>query len=192
VLPFAEGEGPDLDEEAQQVMRLKPKLLEKYSRYMIHYHMGRFFFLDNHHLLINWYYGDAVYAPLYYGYGGHDEYADRQLMARHHDADVMEAAPDTVLVLVKAAPEAIRQRMAENPHPYNFLKDEDIEFVLQRFEEEYNRSGIRRRFALDTTDANVQETLQAFLQQMEPHFTERDHLALSSHARLVASDSAFT
>lgn len=126
-LPFHEGEGPDADLEAEQVLAMTPTLLEKYSRYMIHYHM--FFFLDNHHLLVNWYYADAVYAPLYYGYGGTDEYADRQVMARHYDAEVMEMAPDTVLVLLKASPEVIRQRKAKNPHPREILKDTDVETV---------------------------------------------------------------
>jgi hypothetical protein len=189
VLPFAEGEGPEVEAEAQQVLGLRPNLLEKYSRYMIHYHLGPFFFLDNHHLLVNWYYGDAVYAPLYYGYGGQDEYADRQLMARHHDADVMAIAPDTVLVLLKASPEIVRRRMAENPHPYNILKEQDVEFVLQRFDEEYSRSGIRRRFQLDTTDATVKETLQAFIRHMEPHFSEQDRLALLGHKRILEAAS---
>jgi len=59
--------------------------------------------------------------------------------------------------------------------------------VLQRFEEEYQRSGIRRRFALDTSDATVEETRQEFLRQMEPHFTERDRLAVLSHQHLVGT-----
>jgi len=185
VLPFGEGSGPEVEEQAEQVLAIKPALMEKYSRYMIHYHLGRFFYLDNHHLLVNWYYGDAVYAPLCYGYGGRDEYSDRQEMARHYDAEVMSIAPDTVLVLVKASPEVIRQRMNGNPHPHCILKDQDVELVLQRFEEEYNRSGIRRRFMLDTTNATVQETFQEFLRQMEPHFTEADRLALLTHERLM-------
>jgi thymidylate kinase len=187
-LPFHEGEGPDADLEAEQVLAMTPTLLEKYSRYMIHYHM--FFFLDNHHLLVNWYYADAVYAPLYYGYGGTDEYADRQVMARHYDAEVMETAPDTVLVLLKASPEVIRQRKANNPHHREILKDTDVETVLRRFEEEYQRSGLRRRFMLDTTSVTIEETFQEFLRKMEPHFTQEDRLAMLTHAHLARSDSA--
>ena len=33
----------------------------------------------------NWYYGDAVYGPLYYGFGGAGEVGDRQVMARSYD-----------------------------------------------------------------------------------------------------------
>jgi len=185
VLPFAEGSGSEVEKEAEQVLAMKPALLEKYSRYMIDYHFNHAFYQDNHHLLVNWYYGDAVYAPLYYGYGGPDEYADRQAMARRYDVEIMSGAPDTVLVLVKASAEAIRQRMAETPHPWCILKDQDVELVLQRFEEEYTRSGIRRRFTLDTSNTTVKETFQAFLRQMEPHFTGKDQMALLTHERLM-------
>jgi hypothetical protein len=183
VLPFLEGEGPEAEEEAEQVLAMKPGLLEKYSRYMIDYHFQ--FYLDNHHILTNWYYGDAVYAPLYYGYGGHDEYADRRAMARSYDAKVMNLAPDTVLVLVKASPVVIRQRMSEQRHPRCILKDRDVELVLERFEEEYKRSGIRRRFVLDTTESTPVTTLQQFLRQMEPHFSTQDRLAMLTHVRLA-------
>ena len=196
VRPFVEGYGDSTEvdpevareeaEEAEQVLAMTPKLLEKYSRYLIHYHLGHSFYLDNHHILVNWYYGDAVYAPLYYGYGGADEYADRQVMARHYDAEVMDCAPDTVLVLMKAAPEVIRRRMAAHRHPYCPLKDQDIELVLQRFEQEYTRSGLRRRFTLDTSEMTAEETLQGFLRQMQPHFNQQDQLALLTYTLLKA------
>jgi len=185
VLPFTEGPEPDATEEAEQVYALKPKLLEKYSRYMIEYHLNDAFYGDNHHLLINWYYGDAVYAPLYYGYGGKDQYADRQAMARGHDASLMHKAPDTVLIHMKASAETVRRRMAAEPHTRCILKgrDQDIETILQRFQEEYDRSGIRRRFELDTTNATPEETFQQFLKQMEPHMTVPDLLQLLRHAK---------
>lgn len=182
-LPFVEGPEEEMESEAQEVLSLSPGLLEKYSRYMIHYHAGEFFYLDNHHLLVDWYYADAVYAPLYYGYGGSGEYADRQLMARSYDAKTMKIAPDTVLVWLKASPEVIRQRMSEERHRWSVLQDGDVEFVLQRFEEEYTRSSIRRRFMLDTTESTAEETLAEFLRQMEPHLTESDRLALLYHSR---------
>ena len=183
VRPFAEGPEEDVQAEAQEVLAMSPGLLEKYSRYMIEYHTGDFFYLDNHLLLVDWYYADAVYAPLYYGYGGREEYADRQVMARSYDAKVMRKAPDTVLVLLKASADAVRARMSEGPHRWNVLQDGDVELVLQRFDEEYTRSGIRRRFTLDTTESTAEETLAEFLRQMEPHLTESDRLALLYHSR---------
>jgi thymidylate kinase len=183
VRPFAEGPEEEIASEAQEVLAMSSDLLEKYARYMINYHASDFFYSDNHHLLVNWYYADAVYAPLYYGYGGRGEYADRQVMARSYDAKVMKVAPDTTLVLLKASPEAVRARRAENPHRWCPIEDEDVELVLDRFEEEYARSGIRRRFTLDTTNTTVEDTLADFLEAMEPHLTQSDRLALIAHRR---------
>ena len=47
-----------------------PILLEKYARYVIHYHTHPGFYAGPDHCVVNWYYGDAVYGPLYYGFGG--------------------------------------------------------------------------------------------------------------------------
>jgi hypothetical protein len=185
VMPYCEGEGPEIDEEAEQVKALNPRLLEKYSRYMIDYHFQ--FYQDNHHIVTNWYYGDAVYAPIYYGFGGLDEFADRQALARSYDAKVMKLAPDSVLVLLKAASEAVRQRMRADPHPRCILQDQDVELVLQRFDEEYLRSQIRRRFTLDTTDSTPADTLREFLQKMEPHLSVQDRLTLLTHEHLMGS-----
>ena len=107
VRPFLEETGPEAEAEAHQVLQMQPALLEKYSRYMLEYHLNHAFYQDNHHLLVNWYYADAVYAPLYYGYGHPDVYGDRQKTARTLDEQVMRAAPDTVLVLLRASPDAI-------------------------------------------------------------------------------------
>lgn len=187
VLPFEEGSGPEVDEETEQLLALKPRLLEKYSRYMIDYHFN--FFTDTHNLLVNWYYGDAVYAPLYYGFGGKDEYADRVEMARYYDAKVMKMAPDTVLVHLKATPEAVRQRREANPHKHCILKDADVETVLERFEQEYNHSGIRLRFTLDTTESTPESTFAEFLRKISPTLNERDRLALLTHEIMMLEAS---
>ena len=178
VMPFSEGEGPEVDEEAAQIRAMCPRLLEKYTRYMCDYHFS--FSGDKDNLNINWYYGDAVYAPLYYSYGRPGEYADRRVEARGHDARVMKIAPDTVLVLVKASAEVIRQRMAKEPERDCVVKPEDVELVLRRFQEEYEQSLIRYRFELDTTSSSPEETFQEFLRQMEPFWTEIDMLRMAS------------
>ena len=174
-----------MTEEANQILALKPKVLEKYSRYMIAYHLNDAFYGDDHHLLVNWYYADAVYAPLYYGFGGHDEYADRQSMARGHDQEASHRGPDTVLVHLKCTADVVRARKAADPHVRDILKDGDIEKVLQRFQEEFNRSGIRRRFELDTTNATAKETFQQWLRQMEPHITPADRACMLTHALIM-------
>ena len=137
------------EEEQKQMTAMVPSLKEKYQRYMINYHLNPAFYSDNDHCLIGFYYSEAVYAPLYYGYGRKGEYADRAKMVRSWDHEVMHIAPDTVLVLMKASPEVIRRRMAAHPERKSILQEKDIEFVLKRFDELFTGSLIRRRFTLE-------------------------------------------
>jgi hypothetical protein len=138
-------------------------------------------------LCVNWYYGDVIYAPLYYGYGQHGEYADVRLIARMNEAKIKEMAPDLALVHIKASPETIRKRMSENPHSRCILKEEDVELVLDRFADEFSISILRRKIELDTTEATVEETLKEFVRGMEPHFTVADRLRMLTHAHLKPS-----
>ena len=121
---------------------------------------------------------EAVYAPLYYGYGGPGEYADRRVLARSVEAHIMEKAPETVLILLKASAEVIARRMRENPHPKGLLQEQDIEYVLRRFEEEYNSSLIRKRFALDTSEATIDDTFSEFVTNIQLHLTDDDRLRI--------------
>ena len=92
----------------------------------------------------------------------------------------MEVAPDTVLVLVKASPDVIRRRMAENPHENGLVKDEDVERVLEAFQEQYDESFIRKKFDIDTSEATVEESLSEFLEKLQPHLSDSDRLWIMS------------
>jgi hypothetical protein len=181
VVPHLVHVGEQTEAEEAQIEELTPSLLEKFQRYNIEYHLGTGFIGDADHWLIDWFYADAVYAPLYYGYGGRGEYSDRQMVTRWWEADVIDAMPDMILVLVKASPEAIKQRICDNPHPKGVLKEKDVELVLQRYKEEFTDSHIRRKFELDTTNATVEETLQEFVRQIEPLLTDSDRLRIITH-----------
>ncbi len=167
---------PDLNTEAdeEQIMSLRPSVLEQFQRHNVWRHLHPDIFREEHVLFINHYYAEAVYAPLYYGYGEPGSFADRRERARVWDKELLLQAPDIVLVLVKASAKTVRARMAEQPHARGILKNEDIPFVLDRFEEEYEASLIERKFVLDTTDATVEQTLADFLSEVRPHFTESD------------------
>jgi len=166
------------EEEQKQLMAMVPSLKEKYQRYMINYHFNPAFYSDNDHCVIGFYYSETVYAPLYYEYGRPGEYADRVQMVRAWDHEVMQIAPDTVLVLMKASPEVIKQRMAAHKERKSILQEKDIEFVLKRFDDLFSGSLIRRRFTLDTSTASIEETFAEFLKNMEPHFTLIDRLRM--------------
>jgi hypothetical protein len=175
------------EQSEKDILKLNPGILEHYQRYQIDYHFQRSF-LDSQDLrLIDWYYGDAVFAPLYYGYGRPGEYGDRRLLARHWDIEVVELMPNMVLVLLTASPEVIHQRMREYSGPWSgyhaksLFQEKDVEFVLDRFQEEYDKSLIERRFTLDTSSATVAQTLAEFIEKMEPYLTPRNRLAMMRH-----------
>lgn len=156
-------------------------LLEQFSRYILLYHTHPSFYSRPDQVVVNWYYGDAVYAPLYYGFGGPGEYADRQVMARTYDAMVIELAPDTILVQLRASAEVIRRRRDEDPQPKPLPRDEDLDLVIRRFDEEFEQSLIQNRIVLDTSETTPGQTLQECQRLVEPHITPNDRLRILTH-----------
>ena len=178
------------EEDEQQIMTLRPSLLEQFQRHMIWRHLHHGMYRDDDDCLeVNFYYADAVYAPLYHGYGEPGSFADRRQRARAWDAEVLGLAPDTVVVLVKASADVIRQRMRRGHRPRCILKEEDVELVLDRFQEEYADSLIPRRFTLDTTSASVGETVQDFLGQMWQYLSQVDRLRMVSRPDAIEGKS---
>ena len=176
----------ELTPEAQEsLLRLHPQAKEMFQRFMIEYHISPNFYTKPDHNLMAPFIEEAVYAPLYYGYGGEQSGApvrspagQRSEMARKMERRILDLAPDVVLVLVKASPAAIRQRMRENPHPHQVVREQDVEYVLRRFEEEVAASLVQKRIVLDTTAATVAETLDQFVAAYEPFLTNEDLLRM--------------
>ena len=162
------------DEDEEQIMSLRPRVLEQLQRHNIWRHMHPGLLSADDVLFINFYYAEAIYAPLYYGYGEPGSFADRSARARAWDAEVLPYAPDMVLVLATAAPTTVAQRMADRPRVRGILKERDIPFVIDRFQQEYEASLIERKFTLDTTDATPQQTLAEFVDRIRPHLSEVD------------------
>ncbi len=168
-------------ESKEHLMAAPAQLKEMFQRFMIAHHLSRDFFIGPDQNFIGFHIEEAVYAPLYYGYGGEDSGADfrsgtgqRTEMARAVEKELMRLAPDAAVVLLKARPEVIRRRMRDNPHEHQILRDEDTEHVLTRFEEEYEWSLIQNKFTIDTSDRTPQETLDEFVRRFEPYITEAD------------------
>ena len=182
-----EGHEDHRDISEKKILEMNAGLLEHFQRFQIEYHFGRGFLKGPDHWLIDWYYADAVFAPLYYGYGRPGEYADRWEMARHSEEQVMEVIPDTILVLVKASPEVIRQRMREGAGPFprrhtgSLFQDKDVEHVLDRFHELFDNSLIRQRFAVDTSSASAEESLQEFVKKVGPYIAPEDRQRIADH-----------
>ncbi len=162
------------DEDEEQIMSLRPNVLEQLQRHNIWRHLHPRLLSADDVLFIDFYYAEAVYAPLYYGYGEPGSFADRSERAREWDEELLACAPDMVLVLVTADPSAVAKRMAASPRARGILKEQDIPLVIERFQEEFDASLMERRLTLDTTDATPEQTLTQFVDRFRPHLGERD------------------
>ena len=118
------------DEAGASYAATHPQVKEMFQRFLISYHASDGFFSYPDHNLMGYHIEEAVYAPLYYGYGGPDSGSpmrspegQRTKMARSTEEEILRHAPNMVLVLMKATPEVIRERMAANfyrtPRPSN-------------------------------------------------------------------------
>jgi hypothetical protein len=64
--------------------------------------------------------------------------------------------------------------MHEVEHPKSLFEEKDVEYVLARFQEEFDNSLIRQRFAIDTTTATLDESLDEFTQKVDYYITPED------------------
>jgi hypothetical protein len=175
---------PLTDEEQRLVLALSPQVLEQLQRHQIEYHLQDGFFESGDANTCGFYIEDAVYGPLYWGYGGPGELGDRTLYSRHCEDVILEYEPETVLILLTATPEVIAKRMKESPHSSSPLKEEDIELVLRRFQQEFDTSRIRNKITLDTSMVAVEETLTEFVAEVDPFLTDADRNRMRYHRRL--------
>ena len=191
---------------AEEYRLANPQIKEMFQRFMILYHISDDFYSNADHNLMGLHIEEAVYAPLYYGYGGENSGApsrspagQRTEMARYTEKQILERVPEVVLVLMKASPAVIKKRMKENIYPdietlktqqksklfgeptRGVVLEKDVELVLKRFDEEFEASLINNKFALDTTNSDVTETLEEFVTKMQPFFTESDRKRMRDH-----------
>ena len=66
--------------------------------------------------------------------------------------------------------------METAPHPRQLVPPEDVEIILDRFDEEVGQSWIHRKFAIDTSDLTPEELLDTFLARSVPYLNARDAL----------------
>ena len=169
-----EGE-PLTPEERGQILGLSPKLKEMLQRQGMVYHYpiptdGP----DN--VLVGFHVEDAVYGPMYFGYGLEDEPqgGPRSSYARRIESTLLERAPEIVLVLLKASRDVIAERMKESPHEDAIVKEQDIQEVLDKFDSEYEASLLHNKMVLNTSDATVDQTLEEFKTSFETFITQDD------------------
>ena len=161
-------------EDEEQILSLRPSVLEQLQRHNVWRHLHPDLFREEDSLFVNHYYAEAVYAPLYYGYGEPGSFADRRGRARAWDRELLLRAPDTVLVLVECSAEVIRDRMNRSRRLRCILHDQDVDRVIDSFRREFDASLIPSKFTLDASEASPDEVFASFRRQIEPYRSDVD------------------
>ena len=172
----------ELGEEAADYLSNGPiQLKEMFQRFMIAHHLSRKFFEGPDQCMIGYHIEEAVYAPLYYGYGGVQSGApkrsllgQRSKMAREVEKELLKVAQNPVLVLVTATAETIYERMANGRHARETINKTNVPYLLKRFEEEFENSLLPKKFILDTTNTTPDQTFNEFMTKYEPFVTQDD------------------
>ncbi len=175
---------PDMtDEEKSAVLALSPALKEMTQRHSLYYHIQPNIWNGPDWLSIGHHIDDGVYGPLYFEYGGVGQPHDRVVVGGQVEQSILRFADDVMLVHVKASAEAIAERMRSSPHPDSHLKEEDIPAVLTAFEEACERSLLKHKIVLDTSDSTVEETMAEFEAKIEGFLSEADRSRMAAHGR---------
>lgn len=182
-LPHTSGHPqPDMtEEERQQVLALSPVLREMTQRHSLYYHIQPNSWLGPDWMAIGLHIDDAVYSPMYFGYGADHQDHDRKTVSRQVEDSILRFAPDIVLVHVKASAEVIAQRMQADPREHSPLTVDDIPTMLNRYEEAVANSTLRRKISLDTGNGSVEETIADFAGKIERHLSEADRSRILVH-----------
>jgi thymidylate kinase len=158
-----------LDEADQAAMlALPPAIKERFQRFQIYYHVAN---VIQHHadcLLGGFHIEEAIYGPRYY-------YPGRAFPTYHRRIEP-EMPPDTILLLLTARPDVIRERMRSAPHRYPIVGAAEVEEISRQFEAEYRAAWIERKLTIDTSDLTPDGLLETFLRRVVPHLSERDLL----------------
>ena len=158
----------------EQMVNFPDDVKERMQRMQIQYHVE---VIRNYaHVLISgWHIEESIYSEFYGNDPGSPYYPNFwHANKRTHEALVHEArVPDIVLVHVTASDDAIRERMASDPHEYEIIREADIGALKRRFEEECDQSLLARRgrIDLDTTDRTPRQSLDELLLKSEPMIT---------------------
>jgi hypothetical protein len=150
------------------MLAVPPVIKERFQRFQIYYHID---VMANHSdcLLGGMHIEESIYGRRYY-------YPNNVFPMPYLRKIESHLPADTILLLLKASPAAIRARMAAAPHAYPIVPSEDIESVLAEFEEEYRQSWIERRLIIDTSDLTPEGLFTTFMTRIKPHLDTRDLL----------------
>ena len=170
-------------EEQAQVMALSPKLKEMHQRHSLYYHTPNQP-SDENKMLIGYTVDDAVYGQMYFGYGRPTDRQERRIVAPQVEKTMLSHEPEAVMVLLRADPDVILQRMKNDPHDAGVLQEGDIGYAVERFDEEFKYSLVQKKLTLDTTSSTPEDTLAEFAEKIEPYLTDVDRSRILAHRAL--------
>jgi hypothetical protein len=168
-------------DEQEQFLALTPKAKEMFQRHNLTYHVQPDALRNPDYLSIGLHIENAIYAPMYFDYYVDGTAWMKRAVIDHIEEVILEFAPTMPLVLVKASPEAIAERMRTSPHHNPVVREADVQKVLDEFGEEFEKSAIRTKLTVDTTEGTPDETLARFIELFEPHLNETDKLRILTH-----------
>ena len=180
------GPGGGLNESEQaEMLAVAPGIKERFQRFQLVYHI-RLMHEYEHILLGGFHIEEQIYGPKYYYPTLTSWHHNNAGSTRKYEKEIPQ---DSILVLLKASPEVIRDRMRRDPHPSSLVPPEDVETVQQLFDSQYADSWIKHKVLIDTSDLQPENILKAFFEVARVHLTEHDLLRMATES-LPASTMA--
>ena len=152
-------------EEQQAMLDMLPAIKERFQRFQIAYHI-KLLHRFSHILLGGFHIEEIVYGPRYY-------YPGINIEVREWEPEMPSV---TILVHLHASVETIQRRMVEKPHPHQLVPSSDVSVVSDEFKQQFNKSWIKKKFSIDTTDLTSDGLLESFFNESIPHINESDAL----------------
>ena len=173
-IPHTSGHPDDSTPEEQEwLLKATPKFKEMHQRHSLYYHVQANTFNGPDGMVIGGAIEDAVYGPMFFGYGDKDHRLNREVVMHQWERTILRFTKDTVLIHVTAASDVIKQRMADDPHENMIISAGDIEKVKDRFAELVDWSLLPNKIVIDNS-GSMEETMSAFVRKMEPFLTDFD------------------
>lgn len=184
-IPHTSGHPDDTTPEEQAwLLEATPKIKEMHQRHSLYYHVQPGSFTANDHMMIGAHIEDAVYGPMYFGYGQKGSAHDRELVAHQVERTILRFTNDTVLVHVETDTDVIEKRMQDDPHEHQVIGKNDIEAVKTRFSDLVAWSLLGHKITINNS-GTMEETMAEFARKIEPHLTDTDRTRILAHGVLV-------
>jgi len=178
-IPHTSGHPDNTSSEEQAwLLAATPTFKEMHQRHSLYYHTQVSTYNGGDGMVVGGHIDDAVYAPLYFGYGEKRYNFDRELVMHQVEKTIIHFTNDTVVVHITADTDVIKQRMKDDPHENGIVQSDDED--KKRFEDLVDWSLQGNKISIDNSGALV-DTMVQFVAKMEPYFTDTDRSRILAH-----------